>query len=100
MTAGGSPARRSASTAGCCTADDPGRTAAPRRPACSDRPPGGTRSMTLLETASTAVDRPWEVLLGGRPMRTAARYEIEDPTTGRRLADVPDLSPEEVGRVV
>src|SRR4051794_6726276 len=56
--------------------------------------------MTLLETAATAVGRPWEVLLGGRPMRTAARYEIEDPATGRPLADVPDLSAEEVGRVV
>lgn len=56
--------------------------------------------MTLLETAATAVDRPWEILLGGRPMPTAARYTIEDPTTGRRLADVPDCSPDEVDRVV
>jgi 2-formylbenzoate dehydrogenase len=56
--------------------------------------------VTLLETAATAVDRPWEVLLGGQPMPTAARYEIEDPTTGRRLTDAPDCSPEDVDRVV
>jgi 2-formylbenzoate dehydrogenase len=56
--------------------------------------------MTLLETAHTAIDRPWEILLGGRPMPTEARYEVEDPTTGRRLTDVPDCSPEEVDRVV
>ncbi|SFL31423.1 aldehyde dehydrogenase family protein [Geodermatophilus ruber] len=56
--------------------------------------------MTLLETASTAVDRSWEVLLGGRPMPTAARYDVEDPTTGRRLTDAPDCSPEEVDRIV
>jgi 2-formylbenzoate dehydrogenase len=33
-------------------------------------------------------------------MPTAARYAIEDPTTGRRLTDVPDCSPDEVDRVV
>jgi 2-formylbenzoate dehydrogenase len=44
--------------------------------------------------------RAFEVQLGGRPMPTAARYEIEDPTTGRRLTDAPDCSEEEVDRVV
>jgi 2-formylbenzoate dehydrogenase len=56
--------------------------------------------MSLLESATTAVDRPWEVLLGGRPLPTQERYEIEDPTTGRRLTDVPDCSPAEVDQVV
>jgi 2-formylbenzoate dehydrogenase len=56
--------------------------------------------MSLLESAITAVDRPWEVLLGGRPLPTQERYEIEDPTTGRRLTDVPDCSPAEVDQVV
>ena len=56
--------------------------------------------MTLLDTATTAVDRPWEIQLGGRSMLTAARYEIEDPTTGRRLTDVPNCSPEDVDRIV
>jgi 2-formylbenzoate dehydrogenase len=56
--------------------------------------------MTLLDTASTIADRPWEVLLGGRPMPTRDRYEIEDPATGRRLAMVPDCTPEEVDRIV
>ena len=56
--------------------------------------------MTLLDTAHTLLDRAFEVQLGGRPMPTAARYEIEDPTTGRRLTDAPDCSAEEVDRVV
>jgi 2-formylbenzoate dehydrogenase len=56
--------------------------------------------MTLLESASTVLDRPFEIQLGGRTMATAARYEVEDPTTGRRLADAPDCSAEEVDRVV
>jgi 2-formylbenzoate dehydrogenase len=51
-------------------------------------------------SATAVVERPWEMLLGGRPLTTASRYEIEDPTTGRRLTDVPDSSPEEVDRVV
>ena len=56
--------------------------------------------MTLLETAHTAVDRPWEIQLGGRVMPTAGRYEIEDPATGRRLTDAPDCSAGDVNRVV
>ncbi|MCW2910007.1 MAG: NAD-dependent aldehyde dehydrogenase [Actinomycetia bacterium] len=56
--------------------------------------------MTLLEDARTAIDRPWEVQLGGRPMPTQARYDIEDPTTGRRLTDAPDCSPADVDRIV
>ena len=55
---------------------------------------------TLLDSARASVDRPWQVLLGGRPVAAQARYEVEDPSTGRRLADVPDCSPEEVDRVV
>jgi 2-formylbenzoate dehydrogenase len=51
-------------------------------------------------SATAVVERPWELLLCGRPLTTASRYEIEDPTTGRRLTDVPDSSPEEVDRVV
>jgi 2-formylbenzoate dehydrogenase len=56
--------------------------------------------MTLLEDAATAIDRPWEVQLGGRPMPAQARYEIEDPTTGCRLTDAPDCSPAEVDQIV
>lgn len=56
--------------------------------------------MNPRETATAAIDRPWEVVLGGGRLPTAARYEIEDPTTGRRLTDVPDCSAEEVDRVV
>ena len=56
--------------------------------------------MTLLDTAHTVLDRAFEVQLGGRPMPTGARYEIEDPTTGGRLTDAPDCSAEDVDRVV
>lgn len=56
--------------------------------------------MTLLEDATTAADRRWEVQLGGQPMPTQARYDIEDPATGRRLTDAPDCSPEEVDWIV
>ncbi|GAB4079134.1 aldehyde dehydrogenase family protein [Modestobacter muralis] len=56
--------------------------------------------MTLLGSVHTVLDRSFEVQLGGRAMPTAARYEVEDPTTGRRLADAPDCSAEEVDRVV
>lgn len=56
--------------------------------------------MTLLETAHTVLDRSFDVQLGGRALPTAARYEIEDPTTGRRLTDAPDCSAAEVDTVV
>lgn len=56
--------------------------------------------MTALEQGLAAVDRPWEVQLGGKPMPTESRYEIEDPATGRRLTGAPDCSPAEVDRVV
>lgn len=57
-------------------------------------------SMTLLDTAHAVLDRTFDIQLGGRPMPTTARYHVEDPTTGRRLADAPDCSAEEVDRVV
>jgi 2-formylbenzoate dehydrogenase len=56
--------------------------------------------MTLLSSARAAVDRPWEIQLGGRPLRTAARYAIEDPTTGGPLTEAPDCSPHEVDQLV
>lgn len=56
--------------------------------------------MSLLESAHTVLNSPFEVQLGGRPMPTAARYDVEDPTTGHRLTDAPDCSVEEVDRVI
>jgi 2-formylbenzoate dehydrogenase len=56
--------------------------------------------MTLAEHPARAAARPWEVLLGGTPMPTAARYPVEDPTTGGTLTEAPDCSADEVGRVV
>ncbi|MCI2418353.1 aldehyde dehydrogenase family protein [Saccharopolyspora sp. K220] len=54
----------------------------------------------MRDPETAVVDRSWQVLLDGRPMRTRARYEVEDPTTGAQLAEVPDCSPEEVDRIV
>lgn len=54
----------------------------------------------MTMSATPVVDRHLDVLLGGRPMACAARYEVEDPTTGGRLADAPDCSAGEVDRVV
>jgi 2-formylbenzoate dehydrogenase len=56
--------------------------------------------MTLLETAHTIVERPWEIRLRGRAVSAAGRYEVEDPATGGRLTDAPDCSAEDVDRVV
>jgi 2-formylbenzoate dehydrogenase len=56
--------------------------------------------MTLADSVRTAVDRSWQILLGGRPMATGARYAVEDPTTGGRLTQAPDCSADEVDRVV
>jgi 2-formylbenzoate dehydrogenase len=56
--------------------------------------------MTDLKNRPATVDRAWEVQLGGRSMPTTARYEIEDPTTGRRLTDAPDCSATEVDQIV
>jgi len=55
--------------------------------------------MTLTDTA-TALEHTFAVQLGGRPMPTTARYDVEDPTTGRRLTDAPDCSAAEVDTVV
>jgi 2-formylbenzoate dehydrogenase len=56
--------------------------------------------MTTQDQLSTIVDRSWEVQLHGRPMPTRNRYQIEDPTTGRRLTDAPDCSADEVDEIV
>jgi 2-formylbenzoate dehydrogenase len=56
--------------------------------------------MTLLDTAHAVLDRPFDIQLGGQSMATAARYDVEDPTTGRRLADAPDCSADEVDRII
>jgi 2-formylbenzoate dehydrogenase len=56
--------------------------------------------MTLAEHPAAVAGRPWHVLLGGRPMPTAARYAIEDPATGGPLTEAPDCSADEVDRVV
>lgn len=44
----------------------------------------------------TLVDREWDVQRGGKPVAVEARYDIEDPSTGRVIASAPDCSPEDV----
>ena len=56
--------------------------------------------MTDLQTARTVLERRPEIQLGGRPMTTTARYDVEDPTTGRSMTDAPDCSAAEVDTVV
>ena len=56
--------------------------------------------MTQIENISAVADQTWQLTLGGRPLATDARYEIEDPTTGGRLTDAPDCSPTEVDQIV
>lgn len=56
--------------------------------------------MTDMPTTTTLLDRRAEIQLGGRPFPTAARYDVEDPTTGRPMTDAPDCSAAEVDAVV
>ncbi|MEQ3549851.1 aldehyde dehydrogenase family protein [Pseudonocardia nematodicida] len=56
--------------------------------------------MTILDGATSVLDRRYDLLLGGRPTPTAARYPVEDPATGDQLTDAPDCSADEVDRVV
>lgn len=59
--------------------------------------------MTLIkgsDTYSSVAERDWQITLGGQPRQTAARYNVEDPTSGTVLTTAPDCSPEEVDEVV
>ena len=56
--------------------------------------------MTLLQSAHVILERAFHVQLSGRSMPTAARYDVEDPTTGGKLTDAPDCSAAEVDAVV
>lgn len=51
---------------------------------------------TLIDPA----DHPWTVTLHGKPWETTGRYSVENPTTGRALTSVPDVSEEEVNTIV
>ena len=51
-----------------------------------------------MSPSTDVADREWTVTLDGKPWASAARYEVENPTTGRPLTSAPDLSEEEVGR--
>ncbi|WGP05944.1 aldehyde dehydrogenase family protein [Bacillus subtilis] len=53
-----------------------------------------------MSVSTEVAEREWDVMLNGAAWPTQFRYEIENPTTGKRLATVPDLNEEEVGQVV
>lgn len=56
--------------------------------------------MSVANITSGIANRDWETRLGGHPLPTAQRYEIEDPTTGRVLCEAPACSPAEVDKIV
>jgi 2-formylbenzoate dehydrogenase len=56
--------------------------------------------MTASANVGPVADRSWDIHIGGRPMATASRYDVEDPATGQVIAYAPDCSAEEVDRVV
>ena len=57
--------------------------------------------MTATATnAGSVAERDWTIYVGGRPLPTAGRCDVEDPATGRVLTTVPDLSPGEVDQVI
>ena len=48
----------------------------------------------------TVLEREWNVILHGRPVSIADRYDVEDPSNGQVLASVPECSEEDVDRAV
>lgn len=52
--------------------------------------------MTLQAITETR----WNIVMGGRSVEVAARYPVENPSTGRLLASVPDCSKDDVDRAV
>ena len=61
----------------------------------------GERSMVPVESSVTdwlAVRRP--MWIGGRAVDSAKTLDVEDPATGRRIAEVAEADPEDVARAV
>lgn len=52
-----------------------------------------------VKTESIAQTK-WNVIIDGAPLMVAARYDVENPSSGRVLASVPDCSDEDVDRAV
>lgn len=48
----------------------------------------------------TVLERDWEVILHGKPVSIASRYDVEDPSSGEVLASVPECSEADVDRAV
>ena len=44
-----------------------------------------------MSPSTDVADREWTVTLDGKPWASAARYEVENPTTGRPLTSAPDF---------
>ena len=49
---------------------------------------------------ASSADRDWHLVVDQQPLATKAYYEVEDPSTGTRLASAPDCSAEDVDRAV
>jgi 2-formylbenzoate dehydrogenase len=56
--------------------------------------------ITTPVNAGAAADRDWAIYVGGTPLHTQARCDVEDPATGRVITSVPDCSPADVDQVV
>lgn len=55
--------------------------------------------MASSRDASIA-ERDWRVVIDGEALSAESFYDVEDPSTGQRLASAPDCSPEDVDRAV
>jgi 2-formylbenzoate dehydrogenase len=56
--------------------------------------------MPFDDQVGVVTGRRYDVLLGGNRVETAARYDVEEPATGRRLTDAPECSDNDVDAVV
>lgn len=53
-----------------------------------------------MSTQPDPASRDWTITLHGKPWSTTGRYVVENPTTGRELASVPDVSEGEIATIV
>jgi 2-formylbenzoate dehydrogenase len=56
--------------------------------------------MAVIDDALSAVKRTWTLPLGGATLATHSVYDVDDPTTGGVLTQVPECNAEDVDQVV
>jgi 2-formylbenzoate dehydrogenase len=56
--------------------------------------------ITTPVNAGATTGRDWAIYVGGTPLRTHVRCDVEDPATGRVITSVPDCSPADVDVVI